>query len=196
MMPRTVLLAALCAFALAGCGLTRPSVEIRTYIAVAGTPQVNKTASPLRIRVTPFDVAPQYEGKPLVYRFSDARFEADFYNEYLVSPRLMLQQQTAEWLRGAGYDASTAPRGDAYRLRAKVVQMYGDFRLPQQPRAVLDIVYVLYAPDGERAVIEREYAIATPIPDRSADSVAKGLGNALAQTLTRLHADLQAMEQR
>src|SRR5690606_21156447 len=106
---RTVLLAAaLSAFALAGCGLTRPAVEIHTYLVVAGAPQGNKAASPLRIRVTPFDIAPQYEGKPLIYRFSDARFEADFYNEFLVSPRLMLQQQTAEWLRAAGHDASTA----------------------------------------------------------------------------------------
>lgn len=193
---RTVLLAAaLSAFALAGCGLTRPAVEIHTYLVVAGAPQGNKAASPLRIRVTPFDIAPQYEGKPLIYRFSDARFEADFYNEFLVSPRLMLQQQTAEWLRAAGHDASTAARGNAYRLRAKVIRMYGDFRQPQQPRAVLDVVFVLDAPDGGSTVLEREYAVSTPIADRSADSVARGLGEALGQVLTQLHTDLQAVGQ-
>lgn len=196
MMRRRVMLALFGTALLAGCGLTRPSVDVHTYLIVPGAPKADDSSGSLRLLVAPFDIAPPYDGKPMVYRFSDARFQADFYNEYLVAPRMMLMEQTTAWLRRAGYDATTSSRRDAYSLRAKVVHLYGDFRDAHSARAVLDIVFVLGAPNGGQTLLERHYAAAVPIADRSADSMAQGLGKALAQILAQLHADLRTLEQR
>lgn len=193
---RRFMLAMLGATLLAGCGLNRPSVDIRTYLVVPSPPPGGSAGTPLRLRVEPFAIASPYEGKPMVYRFSEARFEADFYNEYLIAPRRMLMQQSIDWLRRAGYDASSQHARDAYVLHAKVGRLYGDFREPQQPRAVLDIAYALIAPDGGKVLLEQHHTLEVPIADASAESVARGLGSALGQSLAQLHAALSSMETR
>ena len=183
---------ALCTLLLSACSLSRPAVEIHSYLIVPQWPQTRHDDQAIHIRVQPLEIAPQFEGKPLVYRFSDVRYEADFYNEFLVAPRIMLMEQSAEWLRRAGYDATTNGSRDAYVLRASVPAMYGDFRDRERPLAVLTTRYTLTAPDTAQPILEREYAVTVPLTDRSAQSVAQGLSAALTRTLERLDTELQA----
>ena len=183
---------ALCTLLLSACSLSRPAVEIHSYLIVPQWPQAQHDVQAIHIRVQPLEIAPQFEGKPLVYRFSDVRYEADFYNEFLVAPRIMLMEQSAEWLRRAGYDATTNGSRDAYVLRASVPAMYGDFRDRERPLAVLTTRYTLTAPDTAQPILEREYAVTVPLTDRSAQSVAQGLSAALTRTLERLDTELQA----
>lgn len=183
----------LCALLLGACSLSRPAVEIHSYLLAPQWPQKQRDAQQMRIRVQPFEIAPQFEGKPLVYRFSDVRYEADFYNEFLVAPRIMLMEQSAEWLRRAGYEATSNGGRNDYILNVAVSAMYGDFSQPQQPRAVLTTRFALAGPDVAQPVLEREYTVGVPIADRSADSVVQGLSAALTQTLTKLTAELQTL---
>jgi uncharacterized lipoprotein YmbA len=187
---------ALCTLLLCACSLSRPAVEIHSYLIVPQWPQTRRDLQAIHVRVQPLEIAPQFEGKPLVYRFSDVRYEADFYNEFLVAPRIMLMEQSAEWLRRAGYDATTNGSRDAYVLRASVPAMYGDFRERERPLAVLTTRYTLTAPDTAQPILEREYAVTVPLADRSAQSVAQGLSAALTQTLTQLHAEMQMLSKR
>ena len=187
---------ALCTLLLSACSLSRPAVEIHSYLIVPQPPQTQRNEHLTRIRVQPFEIAPQFESKSLVYRFSDVRYEADFYNEFLVAPRIMLMEQSAEWLRRAGYNATTNGRRDAYVLHASVPAMYGDFRERERPLAVLTIRFALVAPATTQPVLEREYATTVPIANRSAQSVAQGLSAALTQTLEQLDAELQTRRPR
>ncbi len=183
----------LCALLLGACSLSRPAVEIHSYLLAPQWPQKQRDAQQMRIRVQPFEIAPQFEGKPLVYRFSDVRYEADFYNEFLVAPRIMLMEQSAEWLRRAGYEATSNGGRNDYILNVAVSAMYGDFRRRERPRAVLTTRFALTAPDAAQPVFEREYAVTAPIANRSADSVVQGLSSALTQTLAQVHTEMQTL---
>lgn len=184
---------ALCTLLLSACSLSRPAVEIHSYLIVPQSPQTQRDQRLIPIRVQPFEIAPQFESKSLVYRFSDVRYEADFYNEFLVAPRIMLMEQSAEWLRRAGYDATTDGSRHTYVLHASVPAMYGDFRERERPLAVLATRFAVVAPDATQPVLEREYVITVPVGDRSAQSVVQGLSAALTQTLAQLHAEMQTL---
>ena len=119
MKPRRTFLAVALAGALSACGLSRPAADIHTYMIVA-KPPAQRTTHPLRIRVLPFIAASQYEGKPLIYRFSDVRYTADFYNEYLVAPPLMLSHATAQWLRDGGHEATVDGAPGAHVLSGQI----------------------------------------------------------------------------
>lgn len=185
-------LLSLCAVLVLTACVTRPTVEIRSYLLAPPWPTTSSARPVLDLRVAPFDVAPQFEGKPLVYRFSEVRYEADFYNEFLVTPRIMLMERSAEWLRHAGWRvAATSPA--PYVIRATVPALYGDFRDPAQPRAVLDTRLSLWRTGEDTPLIVRGYHYSVPIPDSSADSVVQGLSQALAQTLEQWQNELHSL---
>ena len=64
MMRRRVMFALLATAVLAGCGLTRPSVDVHTYLVVPGAPKANDATNALRLLVAPFDI----DGLPLQRR--------------------------------------------------------------------------------------------------------------------------------
>jgi len=174
---------------LSACGLSRPATEVKTYMIVAKPPET-KTSRPLRIQVLPFVAEAQYESKSLVDRFTEVRYESDFYNEYLVAPTLMLPQQIAESLRQSGHEASMDGAPGAYVLTGEVGALYGDFRDANTPRAVMELRLALRSPDSDAPVYVQTYRARVPLADRSAESVVEGLGVALTSILKAFENDL------
>ena len=80
-------------------------------------------------------------------------YEADFYNQFLSSPDSMISEEVAQRARGlANYSSlSSVHRVRCNRitfLEGSINALYGDFRNPSRPAALLEIEFFLHNEDA------------------------------------------------
>jgi cholesterol transport system auxiliary component len=183
---------------LAGCGspLNRPAPERRFYnIAVSrpetAAPSPDKTV----LKVRPMQISPAYQGKDMVYRRDDTRFEADYYNSFFVQPASNLSQQVEQWIGSSGIFGnvvdSTSQVQDTHLLEGMVNELYADFRDRANPKAVLEMQFFLLKNRNESysVAFSRSYRREAPFPPGFTD--AGGLTAAYGQALTAILHDLE-----
>ena len=78
--------------ALSACSLPkRPALETTSWMVAperAGSPRTPRTD--LWLKMGSVNTTPPFDGKSLVYRLSDQRYEKDFYNVYATIPAEMI----------------------------------------------------------------------------------------------------------
>jgi cholesterol transport system auxiliary component len=196
-----ITLAACAALALAACSIGKPIPQPNTYVVQPLAPKGGPSLAsrPESLRIGNVRVAAAYAGNSLVYRTGDVQFTSDPYNRFIAEPGAMLGDQMAAWLGRAGpFGTVTEPestRPAHYVLEATVAELYGDFRPGRVPAAVLTMQFALIDQTGARpkAVLERTIARRVDLPRASPDALVRGYGDALAELLSELSADLQVV---
>lgn len=130
------------AFTLLACAPTRPAIETANWLlAPERTGTVRKMQSPFWLKMGSFSVATPFDGKSLVYRVGDQRYEKDFYNAYIASPSSMISNASRQWLDQSGIFRIAVAQGTSffpfYTLQATVDELYGDYR--GKPEAVVSV---------------------------------------------------------
>ncbi len=181
-----------------GCVNLNKEVPVKTAYSLdvlrQGSDPVAQTKSVLEIRK--FRVAPPFEGRGLVYRMGEQRYESDYYHEWFISPNAMVTQQVQNWLTAASLFehvlASGSTAEETHLLEGTVTALYGDFRDPAALKAVLGIQIVLLdAGSLDSGILfqrdyRREIALAVPTPD----VLVKGWNDTLREILTAAEEDL------
>jgi uncharacterized lipoprotein YmbA len=191
-------LASAAALLVAGCARQAPVQS--TFLlepprpAAAGGPPRAAT-----LKVERVAVAAPFQGRSLVYRQGDLKYESDFYNEFLVYPAPMIGEAIAAWLAAAGlYRTVLTPSStqDADQsLEGFVSEFYGDLRSEAKPAAVVTIKFFLTA----AASAPGEYLWSGELRGRrevaapSAEALVAGLNDALGDVLEQLAAALRAL---
>jgi len=191
----------LAAATLAACSLSRPAPVKQSFLLNATRPATTTAAAPANagaLRINRFTVAQPADGRPIVYRATDLRYELDFYSEFLALPATMLTERTIAWLSDARLFAAVVPMTSSldtrYVLEASAFRLGGDFRDPQAPRAMLGVRYILARDDAPGSILmDRAFEQSVPITDRSADALVAGLDRALAGMLGDLEGQLRAV---
>jgi hypothetical protein len=199
---RTLLASALVAAAAlaAGCSFTRPAPVKQAYLLEAQrAPEAAPPAFDGTLRVGMFGTAPAFAGEPMVYRFDEHRYDADFYNEWFVAPRDLVSQRVFEWMQNARVYASTLPAtGEGPRpaplLSGLVTEMYGDLRDPSHPAAVLAIQFYItqQGRDANGVLLAQQLRQVVPMTDASASALATGLSTALTNILAEFERQVRA----
>jgi len=129
----------------------------------------------------------------MVYRTADLQYESDFYDEWFVTPSVLVTQQLQNWLAHTGRFQlvlqGTNHIEPTHFLDGTVTEFYGDFR--ESPRAVLGIEFhLLDAMNEGQLSFRRTYHQDIPLTDRSPDALARGLTEALRTVLVTLTKDI------
>lgn len=186
-----------------GCvGLSRNYPEKHSYaleVVRQSQPFTPTLGTVLKIRR--FHASPDVGFKNLVYRLSDARYEADFYNEWFVTPNVMLTQQVLNWLTEARLFEyvmdSSGPLSATHILGGTVTALYGDYRTTP-PKAVLGLqLFVVHETSSHSdIVLQREYRKEVEVAETTPEALVNGWNAAIRLILSTLDDEVAGMLQR
>lgn len=152
------------------------------------------------LKIQRFRVSPQFEGKGFVYRKGNFNYESDFYNEFFISPGLMIAQEAGKWLSGSGLFkyvmTSSSPVEPILELEGVISALYGDYRDTRVPKAVLEIQFFLVQNVSSRPVIvfEKTYHEETLIKGNSPDALVAGWNLAIEQIFTKFETNVKDLD--
>ncbi len=183
---------------LVACAPTRPNLETSTWlIAPKRTGEPRKANTDFWLKVGPVSVNGPFDGKSMVYRLADQRYEKDFYNGYISSPADMVSNATRQWISDANIFKATLNQSNTffpyYTLQINVTEFYGDYR--NQAEAVVSIEFylaVLSSGSQNPILMSNRYTQRVPLKDNRPGTLANGLQQAFATVLQRYEADLDA----
>lgn len=196
-MCKLVCLAALL-LAVAAC-LNKSYQEKRSFVLdVSSESREPASESPIVLKIRKFRVSPLFGGRAMVYRIGELQYENDFYDEWFVSPSLLLTRQFHDWLSKTGRFrfvlVGTNHIEPTHLLEGSVAEFYGDYRLAQSPKAIFGIELLLLDRLNEWQVIfRRTYHKEVPLADRSPDALAGGLSEAVRLVLVDLEREITAV---
>ena len=176
--------------ALSACSLPkRPALEISNWmVAPERTGAPYKSRTNLWLKMGSASTAPPFDGKSLVYRLGDQRYEKDFYNTYSALPNEMVSNATRQWLNNAQIFSMTVGQGNSffpyYILQISIEEFYGDYRV--RPEAVVTIEFFLTATDPQKrnpVIGKNRYTKRVALKDNTPKALVLGQQEALAQIL-------------
>jgi len=178
------------AAALSACSLPkRPALETSTWmVAPERTGAPYKPRSDLWLKMGSVSTTPPFDGKSLVYRLGDQRYEKDFYNTYSALPNEMVGNATRQWLNNAQIFSMTVGQGNSffpyYSLQTSIEEFYGDYRV--RPEAVVTVEFFLTATDPQKrnpVIGKNRYTKRVVLKDNTPQALVQGQQEALAQIL-------------
>ena len=138
------------------------------------------------LKIGPVAVAPPYDGKSLVYRLGDVRYEKDFYNIYTSIPAEMIGNAERQWLNQSNIFSAALGQGNSYFsyyfLQATVNEFYGDYRV--KPEAVVSMEFLLSytnSAKGSSLIGTDRYTKRITLKDNTPQALVIGQQQALAE---------------
>ena len=185
-----------CVCGLTGC-LSRPGMSKQAFAfgmpAIATT---NVVTGDRVLGITKLRIAAPFEGRSLVYRTGEFSYVRDPYAEFLDSPEEELKAPVRRWFRGKGDFSAVVEAGSALKpdtlVEISVSQLFGDFRQPEHPAAILTIQFVFFdAVNGipGKVLFEQEYSQKVPLKAPTAEALMAGWNHALAEILSEVSSD-------
>lgn len=183
-------------------GLTACSLPTRAPVTpTSWLVAPERTAAPLKsrtnywLKIGPVSVASPYDGKSLVYRISDQRYEKDFYNIYASIPSEMIGNAEREWINKSNIFAAAVGQSNTlfpyYSLQATVNEFYGDYRT--KPEAVVSIEFMLVVANAGKSnslIGVNRYTQRIPLKDNTPQSLIIGQQQALAEIFRQYEVQL------
>jgi cholesterol transport system auxiliary component len=181
-------------FLLSGCGR---SAVTKNQFAISPE-NISKQPKQLEmaIEVRQFSINPLFSSKQFVYRVSDFKYKQDYYNEFLISPAVMMTEATRSWLSQTGMYPQVLGTNSTIKpsctLQGSVAQCYADVRDKNAPAAVLKIQLFLIKKGTAASPLiwNKTYDIKEPMKDRSAESFIAALNQCLRSILQNMQTDI------
>src|SRR5262245_24027164 len=190
-------LLALCA---ACVGIEKSYPDKRYFVlAASANPSSANPIGSETLEVSNIRISPRYADRSFIYRTSEVGYESDFYNQFLVSPSSLITEEVRKGLTGSQVFkyviGPTNQSQPSYLLEGTVNALYGDFRNPNSPRAVLEMEFFLTSEIQEKPgiLMQRLYAKSLPLTGRTPEALIKGWNEALEEILNSLATDLKAI---
>jgi len=185
--------------ALTFCGcLSRPPLNKQTFAFNVPAAATNAASENRVLGIRSLQVAPPFDGRPLVYRTGEFSYERDPYATFLDSPGAGLATPIRELLRGDGGFRTVTEAGSAAvpdtLVEIHIQQLYGDIRNPASPCAVLALrVTFLEAIDGlpGKIMLDQNYSRRIPMKSTTAAALMEGWNQALAGIFAEVTLDFR-----
>jgi cholesterol transport system auxiliary component len=183
---------------LPGCGgLGKPYPVKKDYVFDVSRPAAaGPTDSEAILLIRRFRTAPPFENQGFAYRTGDLEYESDFYNVFFSPPAALLTDQTRQWLAASRVVRLVIGPGvnteATHSLEGRLYALYGDYRRPDDPRAVLGIqFFVSRLTDTPEVVFHKDYRQEVRVNGRTPAALVAAWNEDLRQILTSLEADLR-----
>ncbi|MBU3615004.1 membrane integrity-associated transporter subunit PqiC [Polynucleobacter sp. Latsch14-2] len=182
---------------LAACSLPKqPAVQATSWmIQPERTGLPYKPRTEIWLKIGSVSVAPPSDGKSMVYRLGDQRYEKDFYNIYSTIPSEMIGNATRQWINNANIFSAAVGQSNSffpfYTLQATVEEFYGDYRV--RPEAVVTLEFFLTVTNSGKTnpiIGTNRYTKRIALKDNTPGALAAGQQQALAEILQQYEVEL------
>lgn len=186
MMKRLLLIAI--AFGLTACSLPSrgPVTPSSWMVAPERTDAPRQARTHFWLKIGPVAVAAPFDGKSLVYRLGDQRYEKDFYNVYATIPAEMIANSERQWINNANIFSAAVGQGNSffpyYILQTTVNEFYGDYRV--RPEAVVSVEFFLTVVNGSKVnplIGANRYTKRITLKDNTPEALVIGQQQALTE---------------
>ena len=147
------------------------------------------------LKIGAVSVAPPFDGRSLVYRLGDQRYEKDFYNVYAAIPAEMIASAERQWFNQANIFSLTIGEGNSffpyYTLQTTINDFYGDYRV--RPEAVVSVEFVLAVANAGKSnpiIGVNRYSKRIALKDNTPEALILGQQQALAEIFKEFEAQL------
>jgi len=183
---------------LCGC-LSRPPLHKQTFTFGAPPTVSNGTVAGDRVLgIRSLRIAPPFDGRSLVYRTGEFSYVRDPYAEFLDPPEEEMMAPVRGWLSRADCFSEVLNAGSAFKpntiVEISVTQLYGDFRRPEHPCAVVTMHLVFFeARNGvpTKPILQQEYSRNIPVTAPSAAALMEGWNQAFGGIFAEVASDLR-----
>lgn len=182
----------------AGCLLKQPPAKT---VSFGFAPEIIRKAIPNNQRILAvrlFEAAPTCEQSEFSYRLSELSWESDYYHTFSQPPAALLTYKARQWLSGSGLFQSVAIPGLApsgcWNLQGFLTRLYGDFRNPEKPEAVISMRFSFFSPNAEAAskpLFNRAYEARIPFSSRTPSALMEGWDRGVEQIFRRMTEDVR-----
>ncbi len=186
-------------FLFAGCVSIEKSYPDKRYfvldiVADAASQNAGETGT---LQIASARVSPRYADRSFIYRRSETRFESDFYNQFLISPGVLVAEELRQGLSQSGIFKFVVGSANAitatHTLEIVVNTLYGDFRDLRAPKAVMEIEFFLRQEGSPSEIVfHKRYHSAISLEARNPEALVQGWNRALEAISGSLVADLKA----
>jgi cholesterol transport system auxiliary component len=181
-----------------GCSALTGSTprKARYMLAVRHVPPAERAPRGAVLEVRTLSVAAPFADRSFVYRIGESAYETDYYSEFLAAPDRLITCEVMEWMVGSGlFNIVTdayAGVDSQFALEGHVVELYGDYRPGREPRAIMQIQFMLIDVSGPRPSVVHfaRYRREEPVTGTGPAGLVVGWNRALAQIMTELEAAL------
>ena len=183
---------------LVGCsGLKRPYPE-RNFFTFDVVNEISRsdTHGKNYLKIERADVNQAYLHRNFNYRVSEDEFISDYYNQFYRPVGALVTSEIYKWISSTELFKDVVPVNTLinakYLLDSKIVDIYGDYRDPANPRAVLNMQFFLLddSSDNTKLVYSNVYNESVAISGRTPDALVGGWNEALKNILKQLETDL------
>ncbi|MDZ4742147.1 MAG: hypothetical protein SGI98_01860 [Verrucomicrobiota bacterium] len=188
-----------------GCGFSRQAAINREYYMLDVVKFTNESATPKKavfpsvvIMVQPLGMTVAYDKKSFVYRTGEYTYESDFYRSFQEAPVILIEEQTYQWIQTKKLFGQVIRPGTLvkpnFMIYGYVYQMYGDYSVPGDFKAVLSVGYKILGHSKnlyDNVVLEKIYTQKVPLKDRDIQTLIDSYNTALKNVLLQLTADIK-----
>lgn len=152
---------------------------------------IYKTTPAKILTINNVTIVSQFSGISFVYRTSDINYTKDYYHIFFNSPAQQIEQLLVKYLQTTNLfnyvsdDINlTAP---TYKLQARVLELYADYRASNNPKAVITIRFtLLHSGKARHILMHRTFSEAIPLQAKDSKSLVKAWNVGLAKILSQL----------
>ena len=154
----------------------------------------------MSLKLRALEARQPYDSRRFVYHVQKNEVVRDYYNQFAAFPAVMLTAAVGDWLQDSPSVDFVSRERDMidcdYELRGEIIELYGDFTDPADPRAVLVLRFTLLATaDIPYAVVfSREYEASVRVERVSSTALLEGWKKGVRRILNDLEEDLPQTE--
>lgn len=181
-------------------GIEQAYPNKKLYAINAG-PSTNPSGSAAEargaLRVRPVAVASPYDGVPFMYKVGESRFESDYYNNFVTSPRRLLTGEMVRRLGECGLFSTVTDAASiassSLAMELNVTSLYGDYTNRASPAAVIEARAFLIKdePTSDSVLFQKSYRVQEPCAADSPDALVAAWGKGYGKILDELISDLR-----
>lgn len=170
---------------LTGC-ISSKYVEQKQYMLDVGKPtsghKINKQSS---LCINHVATTAPFDQLNFLYRISEYQYLTDYYNGFLVPPAEQLEATLTDYVKNSSkFTIQSNALSASNILRVQLSEFYADYRDNKNPKAIINMRFVLTRPGDNKIILDKTFTQKTALQTKNTGGLLEAWNIGLQNILT------------